>query len=75
MKITSVLADDSGEVELDGARTTINLSLVENPAEGDYVIVHAGFAIEKLDTNEADSRIGMFDDLERIWDQQARMDT
>jgi hydrogenase expression/formation protein HypC len=73
MKITSVLPDESGEVEMDGARTKINLSLIENPAAGEYVIVHAGFAIEKLDTNEADSRIGMFEDLERIWGQQTLM--
>ena len=74
MKITNISPDETGEVEMDGARSTVNLSLVENPSVGEYVIVHAGYAIEKLDTTEADSRIGMFEDLERIWQEQAPVD-
>jgi len=31
--------------------------------QGDFVIVHAGFAIEKLDQEEADERISMFEEL------------
>jgi hydrogenase expression/formation protein HypC len=67
MKIVSIDTPDNGVVDLDGARSTINLSLVEYPKEGEYVIVHAGYAIEKLDTTEADTRIEMFEDLEREW--------
>lgn len=39
-------------VDFDGAKKEINLALVEAEA-GDWVIVHAGFAIEKLDEKEA----------------------
>ena len=67
MKIVKLESADKGVVDLEGALSTVNLSLVEIPAEGEYVIVHAGYAIEKLDTTEADARIGMFEELEREW--------
>ena len=39
-------------VDFDGISKEINVSLVE-VEEGDYVIVHAGFAIEKMGEEEA----------------------
>ncbi len=43
---------DRAVVDYGGTVTEANISLVV-PEVGDYVIVHAGFAIEKLDVNEA----------------------
>ena len=34
-------------VSVDGARRDVDLSLVEDVAVGDYLLVHAGFAIER----------------------------
>ncbi len=42
-----------GEVEFDGTRRVCNLACVPEAAEGDYVIVHAGVAITRLDADEA----------------------
>lgn len=42
-----------GEVEFDGTRRICNLACVPEAAEGDYVIVHAGVAITRLDADEA----------------------
>jgi hydrogenase expression/formation protein HypC len=39
-------------VNFDGLKKNINISLI-NPKAGDFVIVHAGFAIEIIDKNEA----------------------
>jgi len=36
-----------------GARLSANVMLVENPRIGDYVLVHAGFAIRIIDEDEA----------------------
>lgn len=60
LRILAVESPERGLVDLDGAATPVDLSLIENPRPGDYVIVHAGFAIERLDTAEADARIAMF---------------
>lgn len=39
--------------EIGGAEKEISIVLVDDLKVGDYVIVHAGFAIEKLDEKEA----------------------
>jgi hydrogenase expression/formation protein HypC len=65
MQIIEIGEDGGGVAELEGSRTAVDLSLIENPARGDYVIVHAGFAIEKLDLGEADERIHLFEELGR----------
>ena len=63
MKVVEIHDADIGIVDLDGARQKVDLSLIEAPECGDYVIVHAGFAIEKLDEQEANERIGLFEEL------------
>ncbi|MEM3382915.1 MAG: HypC/HybG/HupF family hydrogenase formation chaperone [Nitrososphaerales archaeon] len=46
-----------GIVSFGGAKREVDLSLIEKPIVGDYVIVHAGFAIGKIDKNEAKKTI------------------
>lgn len=36
-------------VEIFDVRQKVNIQLVDTPAPGDYILVHAGFAIEKID--------------------------
>ena len=38
-----------GTIDVDGVRRTCSLLLLENPKVGDWVIVHAGFALHKID--------------------------
>lgn len=60
---------NTATLEVEGISTTANVSLIENAAPGDYVIIHAGFAIERLDEKEAASRIELFGELAAIEDQ------
>ena len=46
----------------DGTRREIDLTLVEAKV-GDYVLVHAGFAIEKLDEKEARQTLKLFQEI------------
>lgn len=36
-------------VEIHGIETKINIELLENPREGDLVLIHSGFALQKID--------------------------
>jgi len=45
--------DQMATVEIDGIRRSISLMLLEHVQLNDYVIVHAGFAIHKIDPIEA----------------------
>ena len=66
MLIVSISDEGAAVAEVDGTRYDVDLSLVDEAAEGDYVIVHAGYAIERLDQAEADERLALFAELARI---------
>lgn len=51
-KIISI-KDGMGTIDVDGVTRTCSLLLLENPQEGDWVIVHAGFALHKIDETAA----------------------
>jgi len=62
------LVDVAGETamaESDGVVRTVDVSLIDRPQPGDYVIVHAGFAIERIDPIEAETRLAWFEQLAR----------
>ena len=61
MKIIQI-REDRGVVEIAGVQREIGLHLV-NVNEGDYVIVHAGFAIQKLDEKEALETLDLFREM------------
>ncbi|MDI6795936.1 MAG: HypC/HybG/HupF family hydrogenase formation chaperone [Desulfatibacillaceae bacterium] len=42
-----------------GVLLPVNLSLIEEPAVGDYIIVHAGFGIQKMDKARAQEALEM----------------
>jgi hydrogenase expression/formation protein HypC len=43
------IEDGIGIIDVDGVQRRASLLLVEDAAVGDYVIVHAGFALHKID--------------------------
>jgi len=44
---------DRGIVDSSGLRKDVNLSLMKDAKIGDYILIHAGFAIEKIKLDEA----------------------
>lgn len=61
--IEQLVAEDSAIVNLGGVRKEVSLALVEDVAVGDYVIVHVGYALQKLDPEEAARTLAMFAEL------------
>ena len=66
MKLIEIRPNGSGVGDVSGSRYDVDLSLIDNPANGDYVIVHAGFAIERLDEDEANTRLDLFSELAQL---------
>ena len=63
-KVTKIL-DEKGYALVDyggGVTRKVNISLV-SVREGDYVMIHAGFAIEKLDEERAKETINIFKEI------------
>ena len=52
------------KVELGGVLRDISLALTPEAREGDYVLVHTGFAISVLDEHEAQETLALFAELE-----------
>ena len=52
-EIIELLADGQALVDFGGVRKRVALDLIEQCSVGDFVIVHAGFAINTLNRNEA----------------------
>jgi len=50
-------------VMLGGVRKEISLALVDGVAAGDYVIVHVGYALQKLDREEAERTLALFSEM------------
>jgi hydrogenase expression/formation protein HypC len=50
---------DQATVALEGNTRTANLSLVGDAAVGEWVLLHAGFAIEKISSEEAQETLGL----------------
>jgi hydrogenase expression/formation protein HypC len=55
-----------GKVDFLGAVREVSFEFIENVSVGDYVIVHAGCAIEKLEENDALQTIELFKELEEV---------
>lgn len=52
-KIVEMDETGMGVVDMEGTRRSVSLLLQEDARVGDYVIVHAGFAIHRIDEQEA----------------------
>ncbi|MBP5985703.1 MAG: HypC/HybG/HupF family hydrogenase formation chaperone [Azonexus sp.] len=62
-QIVELRDGDNALVDLAGVKKEISLALVEGVAVGDYVIVHVGYALNKLDPEEAEKTLKLFAEM------------
>lgn len=62
-KVVELLPADQAIIDLGGVRKEISMALVEDVAVGDYVIVHVGYALNKLDPEEAERTLALFAEM------------
>lgn len=62
-RIVELLPDQQAIVEVGGVSSTISLALLDGAEVGEYVIVHVGFAISKLDQEEAQKTLALFAEM------------
>ncbi|MFA5097727.1 MAG: HypC/HybG/HupF family hydrogenase formation chaperone [Candidatus Margulisiibacteriota bacterium] len=61
-KVESI-SGDSSEVNFSGLKRTVSLKLLPGVKTGDYVLVHAGFAIQTVDKHAAKKTLKLFKGL------------
>jgi hydrogenase expression/formation protein HypC len=59
-KVVELRDGDQAVIDLAGVRKEISLALVDDVWPGDYVIVHVGYALQKLDPEEAAKTLALF---------------
>ncbi|MFO1414117.1 MAG: HypC/HybG/HupF family hydrogenase formation chaperone [Burkholderiales bacterium] len=59
-RVVELMPDAAAMIDVGGVRKRIDLSLVEDVVVGDYVIVHVGYALTKLDPEEAARTLALF---------------
>lgn len=58
------IEDNTAKVEIGGTEKTVRLDIIDQkPEVGEYVIVHAGFAINVIDEEEAQITLGYFEEM------------
>jgi hydrogenase expression/formation protein HypC len=63
VRVVELSGDELAVVDLGGVRKEISLAMVEDVAIGDYVIVHVGFALSKLNPEEAEKTLALFAEM------------
>ena len=64
------LTDEEAEVDVGGVRRTISVSLTPEARVGDYVYIHAGFAISVLDEAEALESLRLLRELAETYPEE-----
>ncbi len=66
--IEEIQPADMAVVNMGGIRKSISIALVDDIKVGDYVILHVGYALSKLDPAEAEKTLALFRELEHMND-------
>jgi hydrogenase expression/formation protein HypC len=67
---------ENAEVSVGGTVVRANLSLVEGIEPGDYILLHTGFALQKINADEAAETLNTFkefDDLNKEMDLEEKL--
>jgi hydrogenase expression/formation protein HypC len=67
-EVTALLPDEMARVTLDGVSKEVSIELVPDVTVGDYVIVHVGFALSKIDPEEARETLALLAEATAVAD-------
>jgi hydrogenase expression/formation protein HypC len=62
-RLVEKLSPEVGIVEAGGVKKEVSLALLDAVEVGDYVIVHVGYALNRLDVEEAERTLALFAEI------------
>jgi hydrogenase expression/formation protein HypC len=65
-RVVEIRDGEMAVVDLGGVRKEASLALIDDVQIGDYVILHVGYALQKLDTDEAERTLAAFRELAAV---------
>jgi hydrogenase expression/formation protein HypC len=65
---------DLARVDVAGVRRMVNIGLLEGQplAVGDWILIHVGFALSKIDEQEARAAMGFLESIGQAYDDEIR---
>lgn len=60
VQIKEIIDENTAVAEISGLKKTISTALLEDVKVGDYVILHVGYALQKIDPEEAQKTLALF---------------
>lgn len=57
--------NDSAIIDADGVQREVNIALIDKVEIGDYIVVHAGFAIQKWDNDDVTDYKQIMDEMNK----------
>lgn len=61
-QVTELLGDGMARIDMAGVSKAVSVALVENVEIGDFVVVHVGYALSKIDADEAERTLALLRD-------------
>ena len=65
-KVVEIFTDNKAKLDFGGIEQLVALDMLDNVAPGDYLMVHAGFAIEIVDKDQAQETLKLVKELEDL---------
>jgi hydrogenase expression/formation protein HypC len=62
-RVVDISDPERAIVDLGGVRKAVSLALLDDVRVGEYVIIHVGYALQRLDTAEAERTLALFAEL------------
>ncbi|NEW97732.1 HypC/HybG/HupF family hydrogenase formation chaperone [Rhodopseudomonas sp. BR0G17] len=62
-EVVELLPEQMARVSLDGVSKVVSVALVEGVTVGDYVVVHVGFALTRIDPDEAKQTLALLAEM------------
>nr|P28157.1 RecName: Full=Hydrogenase maturation factor HypC [Rhizobium leguminosarum bv. viciae]CAA37162.1 hypC [Rhizobium leguminosarum] len=59
VQVKELLPDNMAKVTLDGVSKIVSTALVDDVKVGDYVVLHVGYALAKIDPEEAERTLAL----------------
>jgi hydrogenase expression/formation protein HypC len=59
VKIVALTGPDTAKVSLGGIVKEVSIALIDDPKVGDYVVLHVGYALAKIDEAEAERTLAL----------------
>lgn len=62
-EVVELLPDDMGRVRIEGVEKVVSLGLVDGVAPGDFVLLHVGYALSRIDADEAARTLALLKEM------------